>query len=635
MGQFKATVLSATILTSILCAAGCGGCDREVYVRQSGAMITVNPSLLDFGQVPRGLVVTKTIEVLNPGQKALMISATELNDTNNVYMVTVPDDQVPQSNTMTITVTFSPTEIKTYDATLTLSTDAENDKLSLVALTGQGIPDSLCGDCSTPPENRCLSEYDLLIYDNWGVCVDEQCQYQASQIYCEHGCDEANAVCLDASGDVPVSPEPDAGVGVDEPETEDAGVDSIPIPTANDAGPTPVSDAGALPIYEGPVVEEIRVGEDGWTCARLSNGEVKCWGKNKWGQLGQGFWDDPGETTVNPIPSPVVLPESTYVTHLVTGNDSTSVVTDHGSVFCWGSCPHRRPTNQNGQFIHTPETVDFVVAGVDFDVGWGHACIVSATGTLSCWGSNWFGGLSTGDDTYPEDQPVTIASLNNITQVALGRYHTCALQGDDRLYCWGLNRYHQVGTPASEDEICPDTANDTTPSHCVLSPRFIDGLGDGSIIDVDTGGNHTCVIVETGKVFCWGNNQGGAIGNGIAQGFVWYGEPTATIDLGQPAVQLALGSSHTMVILEDGSLMGWGSNNHGQLGDGTNERQPSPVPVIGLPLTVLQLSVGSSHTCAVLSDHSAWCWGKNEYGQLGNGTIEDSLVPVPVVFPGE
>ena len=607
--------------------SGCSGCDREVYVRQSGSMITVNPSLLDFGQVPKGLVVTQTVEVLNPGQKALVISQTDLNDENNVFMVTVPQEQVAQSDSMAISVTFSPTEIKTYEATYTISSDAENDKLTLIAITGAGIPDTLCGDCTTPPENRCLSEYELLIYDSIGACVDDQCQYQASQIYCEFGCDEDNAVCLDDSGQSSPLPPLDAGAVDDDTDTWDAGEEVME--------PDVEQDAGTVLPYDGPVVEEVAVGHDGWTCARMSDGKVSCWGKNKWGQLGQGWWDGIGEDSLNTSPVPTVLPTSAIAHRLVTGSNSTSVMTAHGSIYCWGSCPHRRPSNTQGQNIHTPETVDMVEVGDDMDVGWGHACMISADGDLVCWGSNWYGGLSTGDDVYPMQQPVTVPSLSGVSQVALGNYHTCALQDNNELYCWGWNRYHQVGMPVDDNEICPDSASDSAPTPCVLEPRLIEGLGGDAILDIDTGGSHTCVIVATGKVFCWGNNQSGAVGDGVAQGFVWYGEPTETVDLGQPAVKLALGSSHTMVILEDGSLMGWGSNNSGQLGDGTNERQPSPVPVTGLPLPALQLSVGSTHTCAVLNDHSVWCWGKNSHGQLGDGTAEDSLVPVRVVFDSE
>ena len=606
--------------------SSCGGCDREVYVRQSGAMITVNPTTLDFGQVPQGLQVTKIIEILNPGQKALIIESTQLSDENDVFMITVPDEQVNQSSTMEITVTFSPTEIKAYEAVLTLSSDAENEKLSLVALMGAGIPDSLCGDCSTPPENRCLSEYELLIYDNLGACVDDQCQYQASQIYCEFGCDEEHAICLDDSGNVPPSPSLDAGVQTQEPETIDSG---------NELEPEPEVDAGPILPYEGPEVAEVRVGFDGWTCVRMLDGVVQCWGKNKWGQLGQGWWDGSDDESINPQPTATVLPESAIATHLVTGLNSTAVMTDDGNIYCWGSCPHRRPSNTSGQNIHTPEMVSMSPAGMDMDVGWGHACVVSAAGQLTCWGSNWFGGLATGDDVYPTEQPVTIIELDDVTQVALGNYHTCALQDNNQLYCWGWNRYHQVGLPASEDEVCPDTAQDSNPTLCVLAPRLIEGFGSGEILDIGAGGSHTCIIVDTGKVFCWGNNQSGAVGDGVAQGFVWYGEPTETIDLGQPAVKLGLGSSHTLVILEDGSIKGWGGNSNGQLGDGSNVRRPSPVAVTGLPLPVEQLSVGSTHTCAVLEDRSVWCWGKNNLGQLGDGSTVDSWVPVRVVFASE
>tara|TARA_B100000683_G_C12497664_1_gene556677 strand:+ start:1138 stop:2943 length:1806 start_codon:yes stop_codon:yes gene_type:complete len=593
-------------------------CEREVFVRQSGALISVNPMALDFGDVPMGLSSTRTIEVLNLGQMPLKISDWVLVDEESVFSVELGVDQVGVSSSETISVTFSPTAIKEYQGTLTLNTDAENTKLTLIPLSGQGLPDSICGDCDEPPEDRCMSEYDLLVYDNVGACVEGECQYQASQIYCEFGCDPDTHRCKgdsgpieesDAGGQTPLLPS-DAGNG-----------DSLWEPDESDAG---------VYIPEGDYVQEVQVGSQ-WTCVRWSTSDVECFGINKWGQLGLGWWDGMSEDSINPTPQPALIPSDRAVVAIETGNTSTTVTTESGDLYCWGGCPHRRPSNTQGQNKHTPEVVTGITSTRAAKTGWGHSCVIRDDGDLECWGSNWFGGLGTGDDLFPSNGgPVVVDGVSNVVKLAVGYHHTCALQDDGKLFCWGWNHRYQVATPMDDNEVCPNS--DSYP--CVLSPREIQGL-DSDFIDVAAGVNNTCVITAAdGKVYCWGDNQSGAIGNGVHQPFAREGEPIETEDLGQRAVKLSLGSTYALAIMADGSVKGWGQNSYGQLGNGSmTSPQNSPLAVVGLEGPVIQISAGVNHSCALLENRSVWCWGRNNYGQLGDGTSVDSASPVQVVFP--
>ena len=605
------------ILAGLLASFSCS-CEREVFVRQSGAMISVNPTELDFGDVPQGLFVTKDIEILNLGQMPLNISDWTLVDEEGVFTLSAGVEQVAISGSEKISVTFSPAAIKEYQGTLTLTTDADNSKLTLIPLAGQGLPDSICGDCDDPPSDRCMSENDLLIYDNVGACVDGECQYQASQIYCEFGCDPETNRCVGDPGPV---------------ETVDAGVAPGPSPVV-DAGVTDdpeepeESDAGIY-VPEGDHVQEVQVGSQ-WTCVRWSTSDVECFGVNKWGQLGLGWWDGMSEDSINTTPEPALIPADRAVVALETGNTSTSVTTESGDIYCWGGCPHRRPSNTQGQNKHTPELVTDITSTQPAKTGWGHSCVIRDDGGLECWGSNWFGGLGTGDDIFPANGgPVVVDGVSNVAQLAVGYHHTCALQEDGKLFCWGWNHRHQVATPLNDEEVCPNS--DSYP--CVLSPREIQGL-DSAFSYVAAGVNNTCVITEAqGKVYCWGDNQSGAIGNGVHQPFAREGEPIETEDLGERAVSLSLGTTYALAILADGSVKGWGQNSYGQLGIGnTNSPQNSPVSVEGLSGPVIQVSAGVNHSCALLEDRSVWCWGRNSHGQLGDGTSVDSATPVQVIF---
>ena len=147
------------------------------------------------------------------------------------------------------------------------------------------------------------------------------------------------------------------------------------------------------------------------------------------------------------------------------------------------------------------------------------------------------------------------------------------------------------------------------------------------------GSEHTCAILSNDSAMCWGENNYGQVGNGTTGSDQTLPNYVA-IPNGRTATALALGSYHSCAILDDGSAMCWGRNIYGHLGDGTNTDSNTPVAV-GLPAgrTATALALGSWHSCAILDDGSVHCWGYNGYAQLGDGATTDSSTPVAVSLP--
>jgi alpha-tubulin suppressor-like RCC1 family protein len=200
------------------------------------------------------------------------------------------------------------------------------------------------------------------------------------------------------------------------------------------------------------------------------------------------------------------------------------------------------------------------------------------------------------------------------TQLALGSYHTCSVRYDGRVVCWGGNQQGQLGDGTNEAR--------TTPVRVPLPAAAVQALTAGF--------RHTCAALVTGEVYCWGENTDGQVspdGESIVTSPV-----RVPIDgLGFASVNgLAAGEYHTCAALADGRLICWGSNRQGQLGIGpsTADAPPREVP---LPGPASQVSAGDFFTCAIVNaegKNGVWCFGQNHYGQLGDGTNEDSSSPV-------
>jgi alpha-tubulin suppressor-like RCC1 family protein len=342
------------------------------------------------------------------------------------------------------------------------------------------------------------------------------------------------------------------------------------------------------------------------TCGVTAAGAAKCWGDNLHGQLGDG-------TTTNRSVPTQVSGLTSGVVSITAGTYFSCAVLADGSAKCWG-------WNVNGSLGDGTTTDRFVptqVSGLTAGVrqiasGRAHTCAVLADGSAKCWGYNLYGNL--GDGTKAAKYiPTQVSGLaSGVVAVAAGYNHSCAVLADGSAKCWGIGNHGAIGDGTST------TSN--------LVPTQVSGLTSG-VTAITTGNAFSCAVVN-GSAKCWGFNQSGALGTGTVADSP---TPTQVSGLTSGVAMIDAGDAHTCAILTNGSAKCWGDNSAGQLGDGTMTDKTVPGQVSGMISGVATISGGNSHTCAVFADSSAKCWGRDNVGQLGNGTTTQYvLLPTEV-----
>jgi alpha-tubulin suppressor-like RCC1 family protein len=304
-------------------------------------------------------------------------------------------------------------------------------------------------------------------------------------------------------------------------------------------------------------------------------------------------------------PDPAVNSAALNFTRIVAGDAYTCALTTAGGVKCWGS---------NGSSNKSiPVDVSSLTSGVTvLAAGLWHTCAV-AGGVTKCWGMNGSGELGNGSQT-PSNTPVQVSGLaSGVTALATGNAHTCAVTAAGGVKCWGDNQARQLGDGTND-------WNKTTPVDVV-------GLSSG-VVALAAGDYHTCALMDAAHnraVKCWGWNSSGQLGDGTTT------NRTTPVDVGglTGVTALVAGDFHTCALTSGGGIKCWGENSSNQLGDGTSTQRNAPWDVISLGGSANALSAGRVHTCAVVSG-MAKCWGDNGYGQLGNSSITTSSIPVTV-----
>lgn len=206
------------------------------------------------------------------------------------------------------------------------------------------------------------------------------------------------------------------------------------------------------------------------------------------------------------------------------------------------------------------------------------------------------------------------APLRDVVQVVGGESHTCALDRAGIVRCWGSNERSQLG-------LGDGALSDRT------TPVPVSGLGAG-VRAIAAGYFHSCAITAAGGVRCWGWNAFGALGNDSTTDAPM---PIDVPGLDKGVVALSLGAVHSCALLDSGSVRCWGANGQGQLGDGSRSDRLVAVAVTGLGSGIASIHAGSEHTCAVATSGAVSCWGDNDFGQLGDGSRIDRLTPVALV----
>jgi len=284
-------------------------------------------------------------------------------------------------------------------------------------------------------------------------------------------------------------------------------------------------------------------------------------------------------------------------------------LTTAGGVQCWGIGIQGRLGNGSSATSVVPVPVTGLSSGVAaISAGGDFACAVTTGGALQCWGNGGNGELGNGG-TSGSSVPVPVTGLSSgVLAVATGSIHACAVITGGALQCWGYNMDGELGN------------NSTTNSS---TPIVVTGLMSPTT-GVAAGGNHTCAIGPAGSVSCWGNNSLGQLGNNTTTNSL---VPVATLPEGSGVTALAAGFNHTCALTTAGSVLCWGQDSFGQLGNNSTTNSPVPVGVSGLS-GVTGITAGQYHTCARTTAGAMYCWGYNFYGQFGNNTTTGSSVPV-------
>ncbi len=345
------------------------------------------------------------------------------------------------------------------------------------------------------------------------------------------------------------------------------------------------------------------------SCLLAESGSVECWGSNDYGQLGDG-------TTASRTAPVSVQGLAGSAAAIAAGAQSTCALLADGQVQCWGS-------NTVGQLADGSGPEQFISPGVSNDgpfTALAADCAITTAGGVVCWGNNVNGILGAGFNILGSSTPVPITSLaSGVTAISSSYGHACALAGG-QAWCWGNDDSGQIG--------------DGGPHTTRFSPMLVTALGS-DVLAVAAGGSSTCALVGLDAahraVKCWGANYSGQLGDGTNQAS---DTPVTVQGLPGDVVALAPGGDHYCVLSSAGGVRCWGANFFGQLGDGLYDNSNVAVQVSGLESGVKTIAAGPGNTCAILQSGALWCWGRNDFGELGIGSLDPSQSPVPLPVAG-
>lgn len=422
------------------------------------------------------------------------------------------------------------------------------------------------------------------------------------------------------------------------------------------------ADAGADADAGGGLVRALATGSGahldpaagggGHTCVVLGAARsLYCWGANDYGQIGNGKTG--GATTAEDVASAVKIGlDETGLPF--DGVDEISLGSFHSCarrgdvVFCWG----QRHTGAQAEppATNTDRTAPRAIGNLDgrrIAAGGPHSCTLKTNGKITCFGHSTFNelGRANADDLactagffYDYNGSAThvcsgslldtmFGALPGASAVVAGETHSCAL-ASGKVHCWGAAGSGELGRPVAQ-------AQELNAQIVVTDQVALTAL-DGVTAVANEGARHTCAIqnagATVGQVVCWGVNDVGQVGASAATP----ARPFAGVVPGLAGVTaIGVGPSVSCAVKADATVACWG-NDLAALGDGGAGSSPAPVPIkgplgVGLLGNVAAVAPGARHVCALKKDGTVWCWGKNDRGQLGDGTKVDSAYPVKVV----
>ncbi len=327
-----------------------------------------------------------------------------------------------------------------------------------------------------------------------------------------------------------------------------------------------------------------------------------AWGYNGYGQIGDG--------TTNDVSSPTQAGTENNWVSVAAGKYHTVALKSDGTLWTWGYNFYGQLGDGTTNDIYSPTKLGLDNDWVFIAAGDHHTMALKSDGTLWAWGYNGYGQIGDGT-TNNALSPVQAGTDNNWTSVAAGKYHTVALKSDGTLWTWGYNFYGQLGDGTTNDISSPAQA----------------GLDDDWVF-IAAGTYHTMALKSDGTIWAWGYNGYGQLGDGTTNdSYV-----PAQTGLDNNWVYILAGDFHTIALKSDGTRWTWGLNDDGQLGDGTTVDKHVPAQAGIDNQWTSSGTGGAGYTLLHKSDGTLWAWGYNGYGQLGDGTTNDTSTPTQIWF---
>jgi alpha-tubulin suppressor-like RCC1 family protein len=341
---------------------------------------------------------------------------------------------------------------------------------------------------------------------------------------------------------------------------------------------------------------------------------VVGWGQNSFGQLGDGNF--------NQSDTPVPTSGLNFVTAVAAGRRHSLALLSNGTVMAWGEGGQGQLGDGEEGTSDVPVAVQGLTGVTAIAAGTNDSLALLSNGTVMAWGGNESGQLGDGN-TVESEVPVAVKGLTGVTAIAAGGEHCLALLSDGKVMAWGANEDGQLGTG--------DVSNHDVP----VAVKALTGVSA-----IAAGGEYSLALLGEDTVMAWGADEYGQLGNtavetrgGGEEGEeeVRFSDVPVAVDGLSEVSAIAAGVRHSLALLKGGTVMAWGADEFGELGDGSIVRSEEvPVAVSGLA-GVAQISAGGEHSMALLANGTVMTWGEDKYGELGGGLAgEPSDVPVAV-----
>jgi alpha-tubulin suppressor-like RCC1 family protein len=360
------------------------------------------------------------------------------------------------------------------------------------------------------------------------------------------------------------------------------------------------------------------------SCDIASGGFVWCWGQN--GAEGRIGMAQLGAEVISstPVRVPNTGPTGIRAAQLASFGRHSCLLDVNGKAYCWGGNGWGTLGVSGLSQSATPVAVAGGLTFAKIAVGSEHSCALTGAGAMYCWGHNDWRQFAANAPAMAE-APVAVAPTMTFVSLTVGSGFTCAITATSDSYCWGYSGWGNLGDGKT---ISYGNTFTATPS-LVVGGRAWKQVGAGQI--------HACALTTAGQGYCWGNN-GGKLGNG---GTAESSNPSPLS--GAPTfASLVVGANHSCGIATTADVWCWGFNGNGQLGQAATTAIIRPTRIVGLTASELAASgigTGSgSHSCAISVDRlTVKCWGRNDTGQLGNGTTTDAVAATvtPVIVLGQ